>query len=155
MFSKIRQSKIVGKSRYAAMIGVLAFAVVSAGTFMNPARAQAVAVCRPGMKCSPTVYECLKFKSTLVLKKSAQQIGCVASLQGFYSTIAGYNFVKVDGIFGDDTAWATLGYQLGHPPLKVDGVVGLQTWNQIEKDCHAGPFGGTVHDAICKTNFGY
>lgn len=43
----------------------------------------------------------------------------------------GYSCGTADGIFGSLTRQAVRKYQLSHPPLEVDGIVGPQTWAML------------------------
>ena len=50
----------------------------------------------------------------------------VLELQKFLNT-AGYGILVVDGKFGAKTEVAVRAFQMAHPPLAVDGIVGPLT----------------------------
>jgi len=126
------------KQMLVLLVFVLAFAAT--GTYLlNRSRAA-------GTRLSPTMRNCLVFKSTLVLRKGTNQTACTATLQ-FYLTQEGYPLV-IDGQFGDRTLLAVAAYQ-NKAHLKADGIVGPQTWNYIEMRCDQASNPTTGQNYLC------
>jgi len=67
----------------------------------------------------------------VVLVKKGSRGPAVKAVQSNLSVSYGYRYVAVDGVFGDATDRAVRDFQRTHPPLHVDGAVGMDTWQAL------------------------
>ncbi|MGA5135425.1 peptidoglycan-binding domain-containing protein [Streptomyces olivoreticuli] len=59
-------------------------------------------------------------------KKRVKEVQCLLKYHGFEE-------VAIDGFYGSKTRAAVKKFQKEHPPLKVDGEVGIKTWDELRK----------------------
>lgn len=134
MLSKIKSLHVGRKSRYVAVVTVLAFVVASAASFVAPRKASAYISCNSTpQNCTWSINQCLASKPFLSTAIGAGHRKCTGAVQGFMNQFYGRN-LRVDGDFGPATAWTVWWYQ-DLKNIGRDGKVGNQTWTTIWYDC--------------------
>lgn len=136
-----RTGTLLVSGRTALIAMLLALVMLIASFFATPPTAQAA--------WAPSIKQCLMY-TPLLFEGVQGQAPCVAAVQGFIwsNTVPGFD---IDGIFGSDTKWAVVLYQLdrGLTGSDVDGVVGNQTWKLIDNHCRY------YNAADCSAQFEY
>lgn len=75
------------------------------------------------------------WEALIVTVRKGSRGFAVAAVQFELRYVYGYKFVKVDGVFGQQTLWAVRLFQKRFH-LVPDGVVGPRTWNALVKHEH-------------------